>query len=122
MAIAHHAIDYVEFTVTDMVAAQAFYSAAFGWTFKKYGPGYAGIRRMGGGDGEMGGLSLGEKGDGGIGGPLVVLYSEDLEQSLARVRTAGGIIQKEIFEFPGGRRFEFADPSGNALAVWTKAR
>jgi hypothetical protein len=28
-------------------------------------------------------------------------------------------ISKEIFEFPGGRRFEFTDPSGNELAVWS---
>ena len=30
-----------------------------------------------------------------------------------------GTIVKEIFSFPGGRRFEFTDPSGNHLAVWT---
>jgi len=31
----------------------------------------------------------------------------------------GGSIVKEIFEFPGGRRFHFADPGGNELAVWS---
>lgn len=119
MTSTHHAIDYIEFTVADMAAAQAFYSAVFGWTFTNYGPGYAGIRTMGG-DGEMGGLSLGERSGGSGGGPLVVLYSEELEASLAGVRGAGGVIRKEIFDFPGGRRFEFEDPSGNVLAVWTK--
>ena len=29
----HHAIDYIEITVTDMVTAQSFYSRAFGWKF-----------------------------------------------------------------------------------------
>lgn len=52
------------------------------------------------------------------GGALVVLYSDDLEASLASVREAGGRIDKEIYAFPGGRRFEFRDPSGNRLAIW----
>ena len=40
----HHAIDYIEIYVTDLAAAQAFYAAAFGWSFNAYGPGYAGIQ------------------------------------------------------------------------------
>ena len=38
----HHAIDYIEFGVTDMAAAQAFYAGAFGWSFTAYGDEYAG--------------------------------------------------------------------------------
>jgi predicted enzyme related to lactoylglutathione lyase len=112
----HHTIDYIEISVTDLGAAQAFYAAAFGWTFNAYGPDYAGIR---GGEAEVGGL---RRADGPIlgGGPLVILYSDDLEASLTAVRDAGGRIVVEPFEFPGGRRFEFEDPSGNRLAVWTQ--
>ena len=50
--------------------------------------------------------------------PLPVLYSSDLEATLASVDAAGGRIVKPIFSFPGGRRFHFADPAGNELAVW----
>jgi predicted enzyme related to lactoylglutathione lyase len=110
----HHAIDYVEFTVRDLDAAKRFYSAAFGWKFNSYGPSYAGIQ---GADREVGGLS--QTNEIRTGGPLVILYSEDLEQSVAAVRAAGGTILKEPFSFPGGRRFHFADPSGNELAVWS---
>ncbi len=53
------------------------------------------------------------------GGPLVVLFATDLEGTEALVRQHGGRIVREIFEFPGGRRFHFADPSGNELAVWS---
>lgn len=53
------------------------------------------------------------------GGPLVVLYSRDLADSVSRVREAGGRIVKEPFAFPGGHRFQFLDPSGNELAVWS---
>jgi len=109
----HHGIDYIEFSVTDMAAAQHFYAAAFGWEFNDYGPDYAGIQKEGG---EAGGLRL--EAEVTTGGPLVILYSEDLEHTLAQVRAAGGRIVVEPIEFPGGRRFQFLDPSGNELAVW----
>jgi predicted enzyme related to lactoylglutathione lyase len=34
------------------------------------------------------------------------------------VKANGGVIVKEIFSFPGGRRFHFTDCNGNELAVW----
>lgn len=111
---AHHAIDYIELSVTDVAEAKRFYGAAFGWKFNDYGPDYAGIQ---GESKEMGGLAKSDAVK--PGGPLVVLYSDDLEASVTAVKEAGGRIVKEIFEFPGGRRFQFADTAGNELAVWT---
>lgn len=110
----HHAIDYIEFNVHDMAAAKSFYTAAFGWSFVDYGPGYAGIQ---GDDREVGGLRQVDEVQ--KGGPLVILFSSDLTASLAAVRAAGGTLVKEPFSFPGGRRFHFLDPSGNELAVWS---
>lgn len=111
----HHAIDYIELTVTDLAAAKRFYGAAFGWSFADYGPEYAGIQGVAR---EQGGLRLGT--EVAPGGPLVILYSRDLDASLESVRAAGGRIVQEPFAFPGGRRFQFADPSGNELAVWSE--
>jgi predicted enzyme related to lactoylglutathione lyase len=54
------------------------------------------------------------------GGPLVILYSAELDASFEQVKEAGGRITKEPFSFPGGRRFQFLDPSGNELAVWSE--
>lgn len=110
----HHGIDYIELTVTDLAAAKRFYGAAFGWTFTDYGPAYVGFSYRPGGEG--GGFRL----DAQVvtGGPLVVLFSSNLEASRDAVRTAGGTLTKDVFAFPGGRRFEFTDPAGNALAVW----
>lgn len=48
-----------------------------------------------------------------------MLYAEDLEKTRARVIDNGGAIVQEIFSLPGGRRFHFADPNGNELAVWS---
>jgi len=112
----HHAIDYVELTVTDLEEATRFYVAAFGWQFTAYGPGYAGIQD-GSGD-EVGGLRLAEEVR--AGGPLVLLWSADLDASVAAVTRAGGQVAQGPYEFPGGRRFHFTDPSGNELGVWAE--
>ncbi|MFI5956375.1 VOC family protein [Cryptosporangium sp. NPDC051539] len=112
----HHAIDYLEFTVTDLEAAKRFYGEAFGWQFNDYGPGYAGIR---GPSGEVGGLAAGDAVR--PGGPLVLLFSTDLDRSAEAVEKAGGQVVNGPYEFPGGRRFHFADPSGNELGVWAEA-
>jgi hypothetical protein len=47
--------------------------------------------------------------------------SEDVEETLASVLAAGGHIEVELHEYPGGRRFTFADPSGNILGVYQPA-
>jgi len=112
----HHTIDYIEISVTDVDAAKAFYGSAFGWAFNDYGPEYAGIQ----GDGkEAGGLRRAAEVR--AGGPLVMLYSDDLEGSVEAVTEAGGTIVEPISSYPGGRRFEFADPDGNQLGVHTTA-
>lgn len=113
----HHAIDYIELGVRDLKAAKAFYRAAFGWQFNEYGDAYAGIRSPDG-DGESGGLNP----DGPVGdaGALVLLFSTDLDATLAAVEVAGGSIVAGPYEFPGGRRFEFTDPSGNRLGAWAE--
>lgn len=111
----HHGIDYIEFTAGDLAESKRFYSEAFGWTFNEYGDAYAGIVIDGV---ERGGLTVGERASGV--GPLVVLYSDDLEVTLGCVVAAGGSIVAEPFAFPGGRRFEFLDPNGNRLGVWSE--
>ncbi len=112
----HHAIDYVELTVTDLAEAKRFYADAFGWEFTDYGAQYAGIRD--GSGPEVGGLALGTEVR--PGGPLVLLYSADLDQTIASVTSAGGRVVNGPYDFPGGRRFHFRDTSGNELGVWSE--
>jgi hypothetical protein len=106
-------VDYVELPGGDLGAVKAFYGAAFGWAFTDYGPTYAAFSE---------GLDGGFQGDAADqpAKPLVILYANDLEAMEAKVRNAGGRIVKPIFSFPGGRRFHFADPAGNELAVWSE--
>ncbi len=114
----HHGVDYVEIYVTDMEQAKAFYSQAFGWKLTDYAPSYVGFSDGARGEREAGGLCLAE--EVAPGGSLVILFSADLEKSQAAVKSAGGKVIKPIFDFPGGRRFEFEDPAGNVMGVWGK--
>lgn len=113
----HHALDYVELGATDLTATRTFYERAFGWRFTEYGPGYAGFhdpaRAV-----EAGGITTGA--EPGPGGPLVLLFSDDLDATLATVQDCGGRVVEPPEEFPGGRRFTFADPGGNVLGVWAE--
>lgn len=107
-------IDYIEFNVADIAASKAFYGGAFGWTFTEYGPQYCEFQdgRLTGGFTTLAPVNA-------KGGPLVILFADALEETLARVTAAGGTIVKPIFDFPGGRRFQFTDPDGYELAVWS---
>lgn len=106
-------LDYLELPALGgtLDSVKSFYSAAFSWSFTDYGPSYSAFEE---------GLDGGFHTDAveGLKQPLPVLYSEDLEETLAAVENAGGEIVKPIFSFPGGRRFHFKDPAGNELAVW----
>ena len=108
----HEQVQYVEFLSKDLEKIKKFYMDAFGWQFTDYGPEYTAFE----GDYVDGGFATGEPNSGSI---LVVLYSERLEETLEKVKKVGGTITKEIFSFPGGRRFQFSDPDGNELAVWS---
>lgn len=106
-------VDYVEFSTTSIEQTKDFYSAVFGWEFTDYGPEYTCFN-----DGRLaGGFALVPEVS--AGGPLIVFYATDLEAIESGVKENGGRIVRDTYEFPGGRRFHFADPSGNELAVWS---
>ena len=115
----HHAIDYVELTVPDLAEARRFYEAAFGWVFTDYGPEYAGFHAPDD-DRESGGLRRDTRVPG-PGGPLVLLFSADLDATVTAVEGAGGVVVDGPYPFPGGRRFHVRDPAGNELGVWSEA-
>jgi uncharacterized protein len=105
-------IDNIEFNVSDIARSKAFYGGAFDWTFVDYGPTYMEFS-----DGRLtGGFTTGEPVR--PGGPLVILYADDLDATQQRLKTLGAVITRETFSFPGGRRFHFTDPDGYELAVW----
>lgn len=113
----NNTITYIELPAADLSQTKQFYSDVFGWSFMDFGPDYCSFQDAG----LDGGFFKSElKSTTGTGGALVVIFSDDLKRTLADVKKSGGSILKEIFSFPGGRRFHFADPNGNELAVWSE--
>jgi predicted enzyme related to lactoylglutathione lyase len=111
----HEKMNYVEFQAKDLEATKAFFTAAFGWSFTDYGPDYTAFS-----EGLDGGFYKSDRaGTTNNGGVLIVLYSDRLEKTRSKIENAGGRVIKAIFDFPGGRRFHFTEPSGNELAVWS---
>ena len=115
----HEKINYLEFPATDLEACKSFFSKVFNWTFTDYGPEYTAFSSVEAGlDGGFfkSELNVSTK----SGSALIVFYSDELEKTQTKIVESGGSIVQEIFSFPGGRRFHFADPCGNEFAVWTE--
>jgi predicted enzyme related to lactoylglutathione lyase len=109
-------LNYVELPARDLPATRAFFQAAFGWEFEEFGPDYCAFA----GQGLDGGFYRSELySNTQNGSALLVFYSDDLEATQASIEQAGGRIEKPVFDFPGGRRFHFSEPSGNEFAVWS---
>jgi predicted enzyme related to lactoylglutathione lyase len=110
-------LDYLELPAADLPAIKAFYEAVFAWSFTDYGPEYTAFT-----DGKMDGgfyqSTLRSRKDNG--GVLIVIYAEELRAVRGQVLANGGTILREVYSFPGGHRFHFADPHGNELAVWSE--
>lgn len=109
----HEQVQYIEFLSQDLPRIKQFYQDSFSWVFTDYGPDYTAFE----GDYVDGGFTTGTPVKGSI---LIVIYSDDLEATKAKVVAAGGSIVQDIFSFPGGRRFQFLDPDNNELAVWAR--
>ena len=107
-------INYVELKAKDLEKIKKFYTAAFNWTFTDYGPNYIAFSDSG----LEGGFEKTENDI--VNGVLVVLYHSNLDTIKNKIVKSGGEISKDTFSFPGGRRFQFKDPSGNELAVWSE--
>ena len=114
----HEKINYLEFAACDLAATKRFFVQVFDWQFTDYGPEYSAFAKADAGlDGGFFQASL--SGRQATGGALVVFYSSNLAATEAKIKECGGEINKPVFDFPGGRRFHFLEPSGNEFAVWS---
>lgn len=109
-------IDYVEFpasSAASFATVKRFYQDVFGWSFQDWGDEYSDTKSSGITSGFSAAAAHRPA------ATLVVLFAADLEAARDRVVKAGGQIVKDIVSFPGGRRFEYVDPAGNRLGVWS---
>lgn len=108
-------IEYIEIPVTDPAGARDFFAALYGWEFESWGDDYISFS-----DGRLNGGFCRAEAAAPATGVLVVFFSEDLERDLERVKELGATISKQIFSFPGGRRFHFTDPVGTEYAIFSE--
>jgi predicted enzyme related to lactoylglutathione lyase len=110
-------IDYIEMPSRDLAGTKKFFASLFGWSFQDYGPEYASFD-----DGRMAGGFYASAKTAAVadGGTLIVFYLANLENGRADVVRLGGEITRDIFEFPGGRRFHFHEPGGGEFAIWSE--
>jgi uncharacterized protein len=109
-------INFIEFpskSRDDLQKSRKFYQDIFGWSFKEWGDDYI--------DTGDSGIPCGINADPAhkSSASLAVIYVEELEKIREKIISSGGKISREIFAFPGGRRFHYIDPAGNELAVWS---
>ncbi|MEU5263440.1 VOC family protein [Amycolatopsis sp. NPDC021455] len=107
-------VDFVEFPSASATASGQFFERAFGWAVTPYGPDYTDVGATG--------VTLGFQADAAEQprAPLVTIRTDDLAAAREAVEAAGGVVTKEPFAFPGGRRFHFREPGGSELAVWSR--
>lgn len=112
----HEKISYIELPARNIQATKTFFNQAFGWEFTDFGPDYAAFSSQGieGGFYSADLASISSEG-----AALVIFYSQNLAATQAKIEQAGGMIIKPAFDFPGGQRFHFVEPSGNEFAVWS---
>jgi len=115
-------LNYIEMATRDMAATKHFFTYVFNWYFSDYGPDYSAF--FAGEAGLDGGFYSVKESEAKM--PcqsiLPVFYSPELEKIQRAIKAAGGVISREIFAFPGGRRFHFIEPGGNELAVWSEEK
>ncbi len=112
----HEKINYIELPRSDFSLTKQFFGDVFSWEFEEYGDEYLAFHNAG----VAGGFYLsGLRSDAKSGSALVIFYSNDLEGTYRRIVEAGGEIARDYFNFPGGRRFHFYDPTGNEYAIWS---
>jgi uncharacterized protein len=102
---------YVELPARSTAEMKAFYGDLFGWSFQDWGTDYTAFSESG----LEGGFNAGNEHR--TQSPLLVIATRDIQAMEERIQQAGGTVTLATFQFPGGRRFHFIDPSGNELAV-----
>lgn len=102
--------NYIEMKANGLPASKVFYSEALGLQFTDYGDGYSCDER----GPTFVAIAAGDE----PAVPMPTFESDNLEESFAAIQKSGATIVAEILEYPGGRRFECLDPSGNRIAIY----
>ncbi len=107
-----YVLDYFEVPSSDTTKSRGFYGKAFGWQFVDFGGTYTEVH----GAGLLWGINA-DTSDRST-APVAVIRTKDIAQAERDVVAAGGTISRPTYDYPGGKRFFFRDPSGQELAIY----
>jgi hypothetical protein len=112
-----HPIVHIEFSAQDREAASQFYSDLFGWKVEQFPEmNYATFEAEGGPGGGFNPVSDTNP----AGTVMVYVGTGDIDASLARAESLGGVIVQPKTEIPGYGWFGFfQDPTGNTVGLYT---
>jgi predicted enzyme related to lactoylglutathione lyase len=105
-------VSYLRIAAPDPARSAGFYSAVFGWTIRPDSTAFAD------GTGHIIGHFMPDLPVAGEAGVVPYVYVRDIDQTLARVREAGGEVTTP--PYPEGDLWVAMsrDPAGNAIGVW----
>lgn len=110
-----HFITHIEFSAQDLEETKKFYAHVFDWVIFDYPEmNYATFEAEGGSGGGFNPISD----DYPAGRVLVYINTLDLQQTLEKIKAAGGSVLLEGYDIPGiGTMATFNDPTGNLVAL-----
>ena len=112
--MAKNTVCHIEWEVTDLDRAQAFYQALFDWKFQSFG---GNMVVFGTGDTHIGGLSKSESPRKGY-SPGVWIEVDDADAYCAKAKAIGGSVLSEKDEVPNvGWSALLGDPDGNPVGI-----
>ena len=121
-------IVWVEIPVSDLERAIEFYNNAFQWSLKSFSAGplsMAVLPNNGGAEACSGALVCQEEAyrtSSSDSGPLVYLHSDNIDQQLDRIESAGGftILPRKLINKDYGSMALFRDTEGNRMALFSR--
>ena len=109
---------WTEIPVTDLDAAERFYSEVFRWTLTRDETGPNPMSNFADTDGIHGHLYPGKPAAQGQGPTLHLAVPDGLEAAMERCTGAGGTVLSPPIEIPPGRFAYATDPDGNSIGLF----
>ena len=106
---------YLRIPAADPTAAAAFYTAVFGWEVEPESG------RFTDGSGHVIGHFVSDLDVAGEAGVRPYIYVLDVDQTLAKLTTLGGVLMTPPYPEGNLRVATFRDPDGNVIGLWQQA-
>ena len=115
----HGDLTHFEIPAEDPNRARDFYQSLFGWSFQEM-PGYEGYHMFTTPAGEEAiGGAIGKRGESAPEQMRTYVWVDSIDDTLAKVATAGGSVAEAKAEVPGqGWYAVLTDTEGNEIAIW----